>query len=153
VNPKCAGWKDGPGSHSARNHAKPGGSYKGSTPGRNGGPGQNRRSSRPRQNESFSKAVAGLVEMRNKRSVWTIPSSPYKDAHFATFPANLVKPCVLAGTRAGDAVLDPFAGSGTTGAVALELGRRAVLIELNPDYVRLIRKRCHHITPGMALSA
>jgi DNA modification methylase len=106
-----------------------------------------------KQNESFSKAITGLVDNRNKRSVWTIPSSPYKDAHFATFPANLVKPCVLAGTRAGDAVLDPFAGSGTTGAVALELGRRAVLIELNPDYVRLIRKRCHHITPGMALSA
>jgi DNA modification methylase len=103
-----------------------------------------------RQNSSFSAAVAGPVETRNKRTVWTVPSAPYKHAHFATFPPALVRPCVLAGSRPGDLVLDPFGGSGTTGQVALELGRRAVLIELNPHYVELIRKRTA-VTPGLAL--
>ena len=78
---------------------------------------------------------------RNRRSVWTVPTLPYKEAHFATFPAALITPCILAGTKAGDVVLDPFGGSGTTGMVALELGRQAILIELNPDYSKLIEKR------------
>lgn len=86
----------------------------------------------------------------NKRSVWTIPTSPYSDAHFATFPPDLVKPCILAGCPVGGLVLDPFAGSGTSGMVAIELGRRAVLIELNPEYVAMIRDRCN-VTPGLAL--
>jgi DNA modification methylase len=81
-------------------------------------------------------------EMRNKRSVWTIPTQPYVDAHFATFPEEIPKLCILAGSKLGDTVLDPFAGSGTTGQVAIELGRRAVLIELNPDYCEMIRVRC-----------
>ncbi len=88
---------------------------------------------------------------RNKRSVWSVPINPYREAHSATFPPDLIKPCILAGTRPGDTVLDPFAGSGTTGAVALELGRKALLIELNPDYVKLIERRCD-VTPGLALS-
>jgi DNA modification methylase len=152
---------------------------------------------------------------RNKRSVWTIATAPYAEAHFATFPPDLIKPCVLAGTSAkgccakcgaplerlverekqprGDCfgkrdgafdhgqsgstyqetvstetvgwrptckcdaaiepcvVLDPFAGSGTTGMVALELGRKAVLIELNPKYIPLIEQRCN-VTPGLALA-
>jgi DNA modification methylase len=79
---------------------------------------------------------------RNKRSVWTVPTMSYKDAHFATFPPDLIKPCILAGCPAGGLVLDPFAGSGTTGKVALELGRRAVLIELNPTYLKLSDQRC-----------
>jgi DNA modification methylase len=66
---------------------------------------------------------------------------PYPHSHFATFPTALVKPCVLAGCPVGGVVLDPFAGSGTAGEVALELGRRALLIELNPDYVPLIERR------------
>lgn len=90
--------------------------------------------------------------MRNKRSVWSVSPAQYREAHFATFPPDLIKPCILAGTRHGDAVLDPFGGSGTTGAVAIELGRLAVLIELNPEYCALIRQRCA-ITPGLALSA
>lgn len=78
----------------------------------------------------------------NARSVWTFTSHGFKGAHFATFPEELPRRCILAGTRPGDVVLDPFGGSGTTAAVALGLGRRALTIELNPDYVQLIRDRC-----------
>jgi hypothetical protein len=87
---------------------------------------------------------------RNKRSVWTVATAPYSEAHFATFPPDLIKPCILAGTKPGDVVLDPFGGSGTTGQVALELGRSAILIELNPDYCRLMKDRTN-VTPGLAL--
>jgi DNA modification methylase len=80
--------------------------------------------------------------MRNKRSVWAVTTKPFRGAHFATFPPDLIRPCILAGTRKGDTVLDPFGGSGTTGMVALQLGRQATLIELNPDYVNLIEQRC-----------
>jgi len=79
---------------------------------------------------------------RNKRSVWTVTTKSYKGCHFATFPPDLIRPCILAGTKPGDTVLDPFAGSGTTGQVALEHDRNAILIELNPDYEPLIRQRC-----------
>jgi hypothetical protein len=85
---------------------------------------------------------------RNKRSVWTLKTQPYPDAHFATMPEDLVKPCVLAGSRPGNLILDPFAGSGTTGKVALELGRRAILIELSAAYVQLIKQRTT-VTVGM----
>jgi DNA modification methylase len=88
----------------------------------------------------------------NKRTVWTVPTSPFNGAHFATFPPALIKPCILAGSKPGDIVLDPFAGSGTCGLVALELGRRALLVELNPEYVELIHQRCH-TTLGLPLSA
>lgn len=87
---------------------------------------------------------------RNKRSVWTVPSSPYSEAHFATFPPDLIKPCILAGSKHGDIVLDPFGGSGTTGQVAISLGRKSVLIELNPEYCELIKRRTD-TTPGLAL--
>jgi DNA modification methylase len=88
---------------------------------------------------------------RNKRSVWTITTAPYKEAHFATYPPDLIKPCILAGCPVGGVVLDPFAGSGTTGMVALELGRRAVLIELNAEYVKQCAQRCA-VTQGLPLS-
>jgi DNA modification methylase len=78
---------------------------------------------------------------RNRRSVWTIATQPFKDAHFATFPPELIKPMVLAGCPEGGMVLDPFAGSGTTGMVAENLGRNSVLIELNPKYIEMIKKR------------
>lgn len=78
---------------------------------------------------------------RNRRSVWSIASAPYSDAHFATFPPALIEPCILAGSRIGDVVLDPFGGSGTTAEVANKFGRKAVLIELNPDYCELAMKR------------
>ena len=83
---------------------------------------------------------------RNRRSVWTVQTRPYKGAHFATFPPDLIRPCILAGSRSGDTVLDPFGGSGTTGQVALEEGRRAVLTELNPAYADLARERISKIS-------
>lgn len=151
------------------------GSFKSSLPGRSYGPGQERRSANDRvpkrsgnkerkpasargvpvdENGSTNGAVAGSVPWegftRNKRSVWTVTTQPYSDAHFATFPEDLIKPCILAGSRPGDVVLDPFAGSGTTGKVALELGRKSILIELNPAYVEMIERRTD-VTPGLAL--
>lgn len=88
--------------------------------------------------------------MKNKRDVWTIPPANYPEAHFATYPPDLVKPCILAGSKAGDTILDPFLGSGTTAMVALELGRNAIGIELNPEYAKLAEQRCN-ITHGLAL--
>ncbi|EZP56357.1 DNA-methyltransferase [Delftia sp. RIT313] len=78
---------------------------------------------------------------RNRRSVWTVATKPYKGAHFATFPPALIEPCILAGSRANDIVLDPFMGSGTTAAVALQLGRQYLGCELNPGYEPLQRER------------
>ena len=78
---------------------------------------------------------------RNRRSVWTVATRPYKGAHFATFPPALIEPCILAGSRPDDIVLDPFMGSGTTAQVALQHGRRAVGCELNPAYIDLIHQR------------
>lgn len=99
--------------------------------------------------DSEGNRIGGI--MANKRSVWTVTTQPFKDAHFATYPPDLIKPCILAGSKAGDTILDPFTGSGTTGMVALELGRKAVLIELNAEYVKLIARRCD-VTPGLALA-
>lgn len=90
-------------------------------------------------------------ETRNRRSVWTIPTEPYSEAHFATFPTALVRPCILAGCPVGGTVLDPFGGSGTTAAVAIELGRKAILCELNPEYVAMAEARLRAVTPGLPL--
>jgi site-specific DNA-methyltransferase (adenine-specific)/site-specific DNA-methyltransferase (cytosine-N4-specific) len=78
---------------------------------------------------------------RNRRSVWSIPTEPSPEAHFATFPAALVQPCILAATSPGDVVLDPFFGSGTVGVVANRTQRRFVGIELNPDYAAIAARR------------
>jgi DNA modification methylase len=80
-------------------------------------------------------------ETRNRRSVWTVATRPYKGAHFATFPPALIEPCILAGSRPGDIVLDPFMGSGTTAAVALQHGRPYLGCELNPEYEPLQQER------------
>jgi DNA modification methylase len=90
--------------------------------------------------------------LRNKRTVWTVATSPFADAHFATFPPDLIKPCVLAGAPVAGVVLDPFAGSGTTGKVAIELGRKAILIEPKAEYVEMIKRRCQ-TTIGLPLIA
>lgn len=78
---------------------------------------------------------------RNRRSVWTIATQSYPGAHYATFPEGLVEPCVLACSRPGDVVMDPFAGTGTVGVVANRLSRRALLVDLNPDYLRQCMER------------
>ena len=77
----------------------------------------------------------------NKRSVWTVATRPYKGAHFATYPPALIEPCILATSRPGDIVLDPFMGSGTTAQVALQHGRQYMGCELNPEYEGLQRER------------
>lgn len=82
---------------------------------------------------------------KNPGDVWNIKLQPISDAHFATFPEELVKMCVEAGCPEGGTVLDPFAGSGTVGKVAYELGRNAILIELVPEYLNIIKKRCKNI--------
>jgi len=79
--------------------------------------------------------------MRNKRDVWTVAPATYAEAHFATFPPDLIEPCILAGSAPGDTVLDPFSGSGTTAAVALKHHRNAIGLELNPAYIEMAHKR------------
>jgi len=81
------------------------------------------------------------VDTRNKRSVWTVPTKPYKEAHFATFPPNLITPCIIAGCPEGGIVLDPFLGSGTTAAVSKQLSRYYIGIEINPEYIEIAKKR------------
>ena len=81
-----------------------------------------------------------IYNKKNKRSVWTITTKPYKEAHFATFPTDLIEPCVLAGCPEGGTVLDPFGGSGTTGLVASKHNRNAVLCELNEGYIDIAEK-------------
>ena len=78
---------------------------------------------------------------RNRRSVWTVTTKPYKGAHFATFPPDLIEPCILAGAPVAGVILDPFLGSGTTAMVAKKLGRSYIGIELNPKYIELARTR------------
>ena len=78
---------------------------------------------------------------RNRRSVWSVATRPYKGAHFATFPPALIEPCILAGCPADGVVLDPFGGSGTTAGVAVAHGRDAIICELNPEYGQLVPDR------------
>jgi DNA modification methylase len=94
-----------------------------------------------KNNDSMDVALAIMPDERNKRSVWTVATQPFSEAHFATFPPALVEPCIKAGCPAGGVVLDPFAGAGTTGLVADRLGRNAILIELNPEYAAMIERR------------
>ncbi len=82
-----------------------------------------------------------VYDKRNKRSVWKVVTKPYKGAHFAVFPEELIEPCILAGSEKGDVVLDPFMGSGTTAIVAKTLGRNYIGCELHEDYGKLIKKR------------
>ena len=93
--------------------------------------------------EAIREPAVGSTDdgLKNKRSVWTVPVRPYKGSHFATFPSDLITPCILAGAPAGGTVLDPFGGSGTTVAVAIEHDRRGIAIELNDSYLPLIEKR------------
>lgn len=94
-----------------------------------------------KNNTSFNEAVSLRTLTRNKRSVWTVATEAFREAHFATFPPALIEPCILAGCPVGGVVLDPFGGAGTTGLVADRLQRSAVLIELNPSYAAMANAR------------
>jgi DNA modification methylase len=93
----------------------------------------------------------GPPESRNRRSVWTVTTKPYGGAHFAVMPSDLVEPCIKAGCPEGGTVLDPFAGSGTTLAVAAELGRSGIGCELNPEYIGLAERRIKDARSSVAL--
>ena len=88
-----------------------------------------------------------VSDKKNKRSVWSITNKPYKGAHFATYPPDLIEPCILAGSEKGDIILDPFMGSGTTAMVAKSLGRDYIGCELHEDYGNLIQKRVQEYKP------
>lgn len=109
----------------------------------------------PRHAGLESSDQSGLDEVgrggrRNKRSVWTVATQPFKEAHFATFPPALIEPCILAGSPKGGVILDPFGGAGTTGLVADRLGRDALLIELNPEYAAIAERRIKADSPLFA---
>ena len=92
-------------------------------------------------NTKAQQSFVTISDKRNKRDVWSITTKAVKEAHFATFPEELIKPCILAGCRLGGVVLDPFFGSGTTGRVAREYGRNYIGIELNPEYIKIAERR------------
>ena len=92
----------------------------------------------------------GEIEKKNKRSVWTITTKPFKGAHFAVFPPDLIEPCILAGCPENGTVLDPFGGAGTTGLVADRLGRNAILIEINNKFADIAKNRIHDDAPLFA---
>ena len=105
---------------------------------------------RDRSNGKYHNPGSGLVphsgltksyERKNKRSVWSVTKKPYKGAHFAVFPPELIEPCILAGSEPGDIILDPFMGSGTTAMVAKQHGRYYMGCELHEDYGELIKNR------------
>lgn len=83
--------------------------------------------------------------VRNKRSVWNVNSQPCKEAHFAVFPEMLIQPCILAGSKEGGVILDPFMGSGTTAIVCKKLSRKYVGCELNPEYIKIAEKRLYNL--------
>lgn len=87
--------------------------------------------------------------MRNKRDVWSVTTKPCREAHFATFPEDLIEPCILAGCPIGGVVLDPFFGSGTTGRVAAKFNRHYLGIELNPEYIEISNRRTNQVQMTM----
>lgn len=108
-------------------------------------PSQSKGTHRPDREESEYR-----LDVRNRRSVWTVATKPFKDAHFATFPPDLIRPCILAGCPPRGSVLDPFGGAGTTGLVADQEQRDAILIELNPAYAEMAERRIHSAAPLLA---
>lgn len=109
---------------------------------------QGRREDKPRgsfKGKYGDLAFRAIRNKRNKRSVWTVATKPTKDAHFATYPVELIEPCVLAGCPIDGIVLDPFMGSGTTGIAALKHSRNFIGIELNPEYIKIANKRLNGV--------
>lgn len=106
--------------------------------------------SRPHRLSEFEAKSDRQYFTRNRRSVWTVTTQPFPEAHFATFPPALIEPCILAGCPVGGTVLDPFGGAGTTGLVADRLKRNAILIELNPAYAEMAERRIRGDAPMLA---
>lgn len=106
----------------------------------------------PGKTNGNMKAV-GTGDTRNKRSVWTVATMPFREAHFATFPEALIEPCILAGAPVGSTVLDPFMGAGTTAVVCERLGRKWIGCELNPEYAAIAESRIRSTQPGLPLEA
>ena len=137
-----------------RNGMRPGG-YKNSVNFNGKNSGNEKQRGHSRRHDGFNDRWHNMSKdeqctgMRNKRDVWVVAPAQYREAHFAVFPPELIKPCILAGSRPEDLVMDPFGGSGTTGMVSLELGRRALLMDLNQEYIEMQRKRTN-VTPGLA---
>lgn len=101
--------------------------------------------------EATKEQTANGNGLKNKRTVWSINTEPFPEAHFAVFPKSLVRPCILAGSRVDDIVLDPFYGAGTVGVVSRELGRRCVGIELNKEYVDIANRRAIGVQSHLSL--
>ncbi|MCO1599863.1 DNA-methyltransferase [Desulfosporosinus nitroreducens] len=99
-------------------------------------------SARGRPDSHIGGSIPWEGNTRNKRSVWTVATKPFKGAHFAVFPPDLVRPCILAGCPVGGTVMDPFGGSGTVAMVASELGMDSIYIDLNPEYTEIAKERC-----------
>ena len=139
-----AGWATGDAPHTAIDH-NTGERKDKQSGGSTGRPGEKTpRGSTPRHDGHIEHTKLDATprgQGANLRNVWTIATKPFPDAHFATFPPDLVVPCIKAGCPEGGTVLDPFGGAGTTGLVADRLGRDAVLIELNPDYAAIAARR------------
>jgi DNA modification methylase len=103
--------------------------------------------STPQSEPRGSSRNFGDFTTRNRRSVWTITTKPFKEAHFATFPPEIPEICIKAGSKVGDTILDPFAGAGTTGVVAEKLSRKFIGIELNPAYYKMADDRIYDVAP------
>lgn len=99
--------------------------------------------------QEIAKGIDSDTGTRNKRDVWTVSVASYHEAHFATFPEELIEPCILAGSRPGGIVLDPFFGSGTTGAVSERNNRKYLGIELNPEYIKIAERRLESVQPKL----
>ena len=89
----------------------------------------------------MNSAIAVMPTELKNPSVWTVPTSRFQRSHFATFPPDLIRPCILAGAPLGGVVLDPFGGAGTTAVVAMQEGRKSILCELNPEYAAMAERR------------
>lgn len=165
--PPAAGWDHGPGSHGtinrnprAKRRESPNSAmFKSNVPGKeNSKPGRKkfeqemRGSAAERMGRVPGWRDLEVPETRNKRSVWTIATSPFPEAHYATFPPALVLPCILAGSRPGDLVMDPFSGAGTVGKVCLERGRQYLGIELYAKNHEITERRVAKTQPGLALA-
>ena len=150
-----AGWDTGPGSHRHKAGRYAEGEGVGQRQGPPGNPAPSRKLAEPGQgiknNTTFEAVSAGdLRDKRNPRSVWTFPTEAFRGAHFATFPTELARRCITAGTREGDLVLDPFGGSGTVGLVADQMHRDAVLIDLDRRNLPMAQERISADAPLFA---